>query len=424
LRFKNKIMALSETDISLKITNDIDYNNNEHYEYIRDFLGFFMDDNLFSCISYLFGNIKIIKKHNPLNWKIIINMLSKCKQTDLIDSIIYLLLEKINIKIICLCASHIDDINRLEKLENMLNTWNKQIYKVKIILSLSCNKNLVDKTLTKVNELKCKFGEDLIVLYNFEQKTQFEHYKFICDNLYEQFKDHWVFFSDDDDIWSDKRSFIFSLMIQNLINGDLIDKVSYIEYPFMCEGNKYISSNEEVYFEMVANTIQIKNRNESGGMLEYICYCTKFDNFKSFINKSNLDILRHELCDRYFIKYLKMCPNINKSTMILPFFGFSYYYFNNKYLGQRINKLDIDSEEELVKFAKYIVIVHYSMSTKENLFVKNINNCFLKSNFNSEQRNKIAKKCFDILKHDEFVNFKNSPILTDGFINEIREIYV
>lgn len=61
-----------------------------------------------------------------------------------------LLLEKINVNIICLCASHINEVVRFEKLENMLNSWNKQRYKTKLILSISYDENIKDIILTKI----------------------------------------------------------------------------------------------------------------------------------------------------------------------------------------------------------------------------------------------------------------------------------
>ncbi len=163
----------------------------------------------------------------------------------------------------------------------------------------------------------------------------------------------------------------------------------------------------------------MKNRNETGGFLEYICYSLRMKDFRDFCDKCDTKLLKHELCDRYFIKYLKLCSSINKSTFYIPFFGFAYYYFNNKYLGQVSHIYNNDED-----ISKYAVVLHYSISISNKLICKQISS-FLKKirSLTTDQRNLIFKKCIELSNDNDYLVFKNSPILTDGIINEIQDNY-
>lgn len=66
----------------IKMCNNMDLDNDEHYEYICNYLDNIMDNNLFYAISYIFNKINNIKKCNPENYNNIIkkyNELGKSK---------------------------------------------------------------------------------------------------------------------------------------------------------------------------------------------------------------------------------------------------------------------------------------------------------------------------------------------------------
>ena len=44
--------------------------------------------------------------------------------------------------IVCLCASHINNLPKIKMLENMIISWNNENAKTIMILSISCIKNL------------------------------------------------------------------------------------------------------------------------------------------------------------------------------------------------------------------------------------------------------------------------------------------
>jgi hypothetical protein len=432
------IIEMTTTLLDFKATCDIDFTSNNHYEYLRSYLGMFMDNYMHILISYLFNNNDIIRQIEPVNRKKIIRDLKKLSKSDIINLIKTELLDKINANIICVCASHIDNTERLDKLENMIESWNHQVYSSKLILSLSFDDKFLIETENKIIHLKNVFGDKLIIIKQTECKSQFQHYEIICNTYHEQFKDYWIIFSDDDDVWSPDRTFIFALMIQNAINGNFEDKISYAEYPFLCEGNIYISSWNGVNHSMINNKVERKCET---GTLEYTCYSLKFNNFKIFIDKSGPIILAHRLCDRYFIKFLKLCPTINKTSMLLPFFGFSYYYFNSKYIKQDTsdnmhtlyainnNKMPIISINNMIinfdndtfvnNLADYIVTVYYSLRSDDSKINEHLH-YFLKQIESKHQKNIIFIKCIDTFKNNNHGVFKNSPILTDGVLNRMN----
>lgn len=428
-------MVFNESPSIFETTCDIDFNSNAHYEYLCIYMNTFMNTYLLSLISYLFNKYEIIKEINPINYNNFMQLLNNNK-SGIIHYITCEILEKINVNIICLCASHINNINTLDKLENMLDTWDKQLYKTNLILSISYDNQLFTEVDNKIIYFKNKFCDKLIINKENICRTQFQHYKIICDIYYEQFKDYWVIFSDDDDIWSLKRTFIFAMMIQNIINSNLENNIFYAEYPFLCESAKYISSNLDIVNGMVNNDITMKCET---GFLEYICYSLKFNNFKIFIEQSDPIILSHELCDRYFIKFLKLCSSINKTSMLLPLFGFSYYYFNSKYINNTFNNdtdlicnnklikglffnnklINFNNDNDVNHFIDYIIINYYCVTSHDNNIIKHLNSA-LKQIKSTEHKNNIFIKCLDTFKNRKYYIFKHSPILLDGVINKIN----
>lgn len=132
--------------------------------------------------------------------------------------------------------------------------------------------------------------------------------------------------------------------------------------------------------------------------------------------------MKHELCDRYFIKYLKMCASIYKSTILIPFFGYNYYYYY-KYLGKNImnvKKIDVDDSNNVDYIAEYYIILYYSSNTTNENLCKNIIKCVKKYVLNVKQRDNIFKKCIELSNNEKYSIFKNSPILLDGKINKLN----
>lgn len=324
-----------------------------------------------------------------------------------------LILKKVNVKLIGLCSSHVNNLSKLEKLQNMLNSWASQVYNTKLILSISYDKELTVETLEKLKNIQQEFGDNIIISTTEEKQTQFEHYKNICDKYTHEFKDYWVYFTDDDDIWSKNRTFIFGMLIQMLIKNKIDDWEMYVEYPFIAEGDVYIDNSIDVAMRIYSGDIKISDGNKE--LLEYICYSIKFKDFKNFNDVCDIKVLKHDLCDRYFMKYLFGCETVHKIMFKIPFFGFSYYYFNNSNYVKKSKKLILDDETSIImNISTNIIILYYLHKLTNDTIVKSIINQLNEYKLDTEKRNKIFKKCLELSVNVEYDIYKNSPI----FINK------
>lgn len=213
----------------------------------------YMDEILFMLLSYLFGKTQKLKKESVKYLSQYSTLQIKSFVTEHLNSKI-----TVEVKLLCLCASHINEIERLKKLKNMLKSWSEQKYETKLILSLSYEKEYEIEVLKNVKYLSEMYDGKIIIEINELPKSQFEHYKNICEQYCEKYKDYWIYFTDDDDILSKNRSLIYALMIQNVINFK--EETSYVEYPFIAEGNEYLSSVEEVLMKLMLNKINLNYR--------------------------------------------------------------------------------------------------------------------------------------------------------------------
>jgi hypothetical protein len=390
----------------IRLTPDIniDYSNDDHYDdMIKSFYGI-CDDYILCMISYLFGKYDAIEKITKKNYKQFINSLDKLGITGCKYMLNQEFLKKINIKLISLCASHINSIERFEKLENMLISWNNQMFKIKIILSISCDKEYTDDLKKWVNKIEDLYESNIYIICTYgEIKKQFEHYEIICDTYYKLFNEYWIICTDDDDIWSKNRSFAFGIIIQNLKELKCLEEIQYVQYPFICEGSKYISNNEIVTSEYTSGNIKM-----SVGRLEYICYSVKFKEFAHFCEKCEQELLKNDFCDRYFIKYLTHNVKLKYGALSLPYFGFGYYYFNSNYYD---NAYLENKTKSLIDMAKFELNIYYSYHDNNDNIIPWICDSFKKQNWDIKVRNDITTYIFEHIKNCDFMYLKNSPIM-------------
>jgi len=205
-----------------------------------------------------------------------------------------------------------------------------------LILSISYDVTIVNDFTTLINNIKEKY-ESLIIIVNDIKKSQFEHYKIINEIYHKKYNNYYILFSDDDDIWSIRRTLIYATLIKGTELAN--QNVDYIIYPYFSESTEYISNNIEVSRKIQNREIKIIN-----GYNEYICICISFDIFDKFITTCDEKILKHTLCDRYFIKYLSN-KKLIIGTLRIPLFGFSYHYWNNKYGAKNVRLWKIDDDK-------------------------------------------------------------------------------
>ena len=187
-------------------------------------------------------------------------------------------------KIITLIASHIECKKRLHNLIKLIKNINEQIdyfddIDVRISLShdVEIDKEEIIFLLNSVNKLNLK------IHYHDSKLYQFEHYKFLTNQL-EIDDDTWILFSDDDDEWAENRLAAYHYMINYLKDKDIQE---YNRITAVCYTNE-------------------NNKNGSNYIGSYVDYCIKFKYLKIFIEYATDEQLKHKFCDCYFVKFIHM----------------------------------------------------------------------------------------------------------------------
>lgn len=238
-------------------------------------------------------------------------------------------------RLFSLCASHIDSAMKVYKLKKMLVSWDNQTHKIPMILSISCDEKLHKVFEVLIGHLS-KYSYLTIHDERYTKRTQFVHYKLICERYHDVLRDTWVIFTDDDDIWMSSRSQTFV----NYMNE--FSSVDFILYPYVYQGRDYIHNAEDV----TKNLYKSRDDNVS----EYVCFCVKFHVLQKFVNEghrifaggfSNDDMLNHTFGDRYFICFLKVNSKSNYKKVVDGTLDGIYYYHNSHY---EIMKGEIDDK--------------------------------------------------------------------------------
>lgn len=200
-------------------------------------------------------------------------------------------------KIITLCASHIDNIQRLDYLRQMINSrYNLETKSEFLIISISWTKSMKNVTQSVIT----KFPSDVIVYQSDTKLSQFEHYKNILD------KHNWD--SSCDDIWFD------------FVDDD--DEVLMDRYDFF---HKLFDTASDAYKDNFAvrgayyyrNNTQIEDLH---GMGELWLYIIPKSTFEFFIVHAPPGILRHKFCDMYFRDYLKLFIQVFTIPFEIPIY--------------------------------------------------------------------------------------------------------
>lgn len=237
-------------------------------------------------------------------------------------------------ELICLCASHIDSAIRLQHFEDMLESWSLQHIRVPMIVSISVEPELEDllyQTSEKIdnkyngvmlsdNDEDADYNEDsnktwLHIIVG-SKTNQFNHYKRAVSKLntllnedsddYDTVsKDIWLMFTDDDDLWNEQRTYLFTNGLSNLedIDGDMIYvKVNGSFTSMISEKSPRIISD--------VNELEIDKINVHRGL--YTDYSCRLRDFVRYLSISKESVLESKFSDRFLIKFLQHgCRGIN-----------------------------------------------------------------------------------------------------------------
>ena len=176
-------------------------------------------------------------------------------------------------KIVQLCASHIDSLDRLYKLEHNLKGFvnDDTIF---FIVSLSFDEEYI----THVQDLQNKHPSSLHV--HLQRKSQFEHYCFLASLEFDSGIEWWVMFFDDDDVCHPLRHKVYS---------------------------QFIDNNDIVYIDECA--LYELNRPFEYCNQEYFAFACKLDIFRYFFIFNSNYLFAINGCDLIFRNYLRALPN-------------------------------------------------------------------------------------------------------------------
>lgn len=377
--------------------NDIDFQNKEQYDYLLNFLGMLLNEKSLLLLNQL------NKKANKLDIKTLLHIKSYISD-QITDP---------NVKLICFCGSHISDYHRFHKLKNMLVSWNKNLFKIKMILSISYESCAqlkdINNELSSLMDLYNRDQEMIFLINNGTEKiSQFEHFQIISKRYAEMCQNYWIIFTDDDDIWSNCRTRPFNVMVQiaeKIIKINPSQKPSYLIYPYLCESSNYYASTDKIVSALCENEITIKSDAN-----EYISFCVPFPIFLNFIKKSSPDLLKNSLCDVYLVKYLTTpSDSINFLQLNVPFWGWSYYYYNSRFLNKK--SALVENDKKLIEMIKLNIIAYYGFYRNDSNF-RNYHSKLIKiGNKNNNLINMYMKKAWELKDDEYFLPFKDSPVL-------------
>ncbi|AYV81022.1 MAG: hypothetical protein Harvfovirus14_3 [Harvfovirus sp.] len=387
----------------------IDYDDVDHYNYLLSSIGACFTEVQRKNLKDLFFDEQL-KSNRDRHYSLHSTMIKS-----LIDH---------DIKLICLCSSYIDTLERLKYLLNMLESWSKNIFRVRMILSICYNASLGEAVEKHIDQLQEKYKDQLIIINNGTTLlSQFSQYKIICDQYLGKFPDHWVIFSDDDDIWSTMRTAPFNLMISiiNMLGRIEKDKVvSYARYSYLCEGRKHYKCSKDINSkELAAGRITMLC-----DKTEYISYALRFETLNIFVTEADGELLKNSLCDRYLIKFLKSDRNkylVNNAFINLPFWGWGYYYYNTKFSikDHMPNVPPIGDNIALTEAAERNLTLYYADNhSNDNLFqfLKSLSDNYVKCDDTKgleSAKLKFVKQVLKLLVEHDYSIYKHSPIIEE-----------
>ena len=307
--------------------------------------------------------------------------------------------------LICLCASHINSIERKEYFLNMIERWFNQNHKIELHISLSATDDI--NILYTINNLP-KY-DMLYIYYQKEKLSQFNHYKCLLQSITNH-DDPYVIFTNDNDLWHPDRSFYFFELITNYAQN-----MTYGRIPYYYENDSYIFNNNGKIICQVPNP---------GEYIEYIC---KLNIFRNFVNNATDLILNHYLADMFFLHYLR--TKNKERGFILKIDDPEWMYYlrgTSKSIADKNNRNVIDSD-----FYKLYINIPSNLLSDPSFTYAQLNcmTLFFLCNADNDiiDKKKMLNEYFQFMREYEYNPSKYSNIikklffflLTTSYFNEI-----
>jgi hypothetical protein len=348
--------------------NEIDFKNSYHLAYLRALFRMYDRIELISILDKLF---------DPKNNK---------SKIDQFLQILYLELgvccesRRRDINLLCLGAVHLDTPESIPRLQLMLQSWNQQIYKVPLILSISW------ETPMDVTNLVAEISnyENLTIELHPTPLTLFEHYASLVTKYHATYPNYHIIFTRGSDVWTDKRTMAYMLSIGFV--GAIEMKYDFIIYPCVL-----YSTDVQTQFDSQTKPDSPVAPKLLSGYDEYTSYCMKMETLKKFIDKADPKLLQNKFCGKYLVKFL--IHSVNWFGLKLPLIGSSYHIKEEK-----PPTLDV---------ADLISVYHSLTDTKPIDFLANQ---FKAHKLTVEERNDLTMKFLQMMNQMDYL--RDSPGLT------------
>ena len=182
------------------------------------------------------------------------------------------------------------DANRLVHFENLVQSFMKQVIKTTLFVSLSCEACMRESVKQKVQKMKeC----NIKIFIQQTTMSQFEHYKFLCEQIDQVIINRtWCLFTDDDDYLSPIRTKIYLRLLKKKPASEVcvchrsILHASWSDFRMTKEQlDRYL-----IIGKNNAHVVSIAN--------EYVCYCVQLSLLKRFCNFMSIKgKLNTKMCD-------------------------------------------------------------------------------------------------------------------------------
>lgn len=207
--------------------------------------------------------------------------------------------------LVTFCASHINNADRLNLFENLVRSVQNQVVKTTFFVSLSYEECVRKSVKSKLSSLR---QPNIKIFVQRTKMSQFEHYKFLCEQIDPIFMNRtWCLFTDDDDYLSPLRNKTYMQMLKTSANEVCVCNRSIL---FASWSDKVTKQHLNRHLIVGKDNARVSCSDE------YVCYCVKLSLLKRFCYfMSSKGKLKTNMCDLVFGSMLHiLCKTISSGN--------------------------------------------------------------------------------------------------------------
>lgn len=219
----------------------------------------------------------------------------------------------LHIMLITLCASHLNNISRVNRLRQLIISMQEQLKisptDISFIISISYKGNIIDVIKRMIEQNISPEEQYITIRYRHKQMTQFEHYKMLHDELIQNniSSEQIISFMDDDDILHPLHQHAVIRAMTECADNTIMHINALVRY--QCKD--MTQYNNISYSAILQDTNKIPDKSD---FPEYFMYIMRISVLTEFLNNCAIELLRDKYCDMCFGKYLRSHINIKICT--------------------------------------------------------------------------------------------------------------